>query len=248
MNKKVMVGAIAAVVAFGSLMGCQEETKELNLESSQDRISYTMGYNLGKNFQQQEIEVNVDTLAAAMRDAYSDAEPKLGEEDMQAAMQTLQDIQQAKMEAMQKTIQTERATLAEDNLVEGQSFLEENAQREGVVVTESGLQYKVITEGAGEKPTADSTVDVHYRGTLINGTVFDSSYDRNASVQFGVTQVIPGWTQVLQLMPEGSKWQVFIPSDLAYGSGGAGADIGPNATLVFDIELVSANFDPNAAE
>ncbi|MFV0276555.1 MAG: FKBP-type peptidyl-prolyl cis-trans isomerase, partial [Parahaliea sp.] len=120
-----------------------------------------------------------------------------------------------------------------------QEFLAKNAEREGVVVTDSGLQYEVIETGDGKTPGADDMVDVNYRGTLLDGTEFDSSYKRGQSVQFGVGQVIPGWTEALQLMPVGSKWKLYIPSDLAYGAGGAGAMIGPNAALVFEVELLS---------
>ena len=128
---------------------------------------------------------------------------------------------------------------AEVNAQQGAAFLAENATKEGVTVLESGLQYSVITMGDGPKPGPSDTVEVHYRGTLIDGTEFDSSYSRNSTVSFGVTQVIPGWTEALQLMPVGSKWNLYIPSELAYGPGGAGGAIGPNATLIFEVELIS---------
>ena len=145
------------------------------------------------------------------------------------------------MMAFQEKLQAERdaeqAALSEGNAEAG-AFLAENAQREGVMVTESGLQYEVLQAGDGDSPGLDDQVEVHYRGTLIDGTVNDSSYDRGQTVTFGVTQVIAGWTEALQLMQEGSKYKLYIPSELAYGAGGAGQSIGPNATLVFEVELI----------
>ncbi|MGK5093048.1 FKBP-type peptidyl-prolyl cis-trans isomerase [Deltaproteobacteria bacterium TL4] len=136
---------------------------------------------------------------------------------------------------------TNMAQRAETNLIEGQKFLEENKNNEGVVVLPSGLQYKIIQEGSGAKPNPRQSVTVHYHGTLIDGTVFDSSYDRGQPLTFGVTQVIPGWVEGLQLMPEGAKWRLFIPYNLAYGKNGAGNVIGPNAALIFDVELIRVN-------
>ena len=129
--------------------------------------------------------------------------------------------------------------VAEKNQKEGAEFLRNNSEKEGINVTSSGLQYEVIEAGDGDLPTAEDTVEVHYRGTLLDGTEFDSSYARNQTVNFGVTQVIAGWTEALQLMSTGAKWKLFIPSDLAYGTGGAGGVIGPNATLIFEVELIS---------
>ena len=129
--------------------------------------------------------------------------------------------------------------IAETNEREGANFLKSNSERDGVIVTSTGLQYEVIESGEGKSPSAEDTVEVHYRGTLLDGTEFDSSYARNQTVNFGVTQVIAGWTEALQLMSTGSKWKLFIPSELAYGTGGAGGVIGPNATLIFEVELIS---------
>jgi len=147
------------------------------------------------------------------------------------------------MMAFQEKMQAERdgeqATVAAGNSEAGAAFLAENAQRDGVTVTESGLQYEVVVAGSGASPGVDDQVEVHYRGTLIDGTVFDSSYDRGQTVTFGVTQVIAGWTEALQLMQAGATYKLYIPSDLAYGAGGAGQIIGPNATLIFDVELVA---------
>jgi FKBP-type peptidyl-prolyl cis-trans isomerase len=145
-----------------------------------------------------------------------------------------------KTEAMQAEQQEAVSAQSDSNAAEGAAFLAENAKKEGVVTTDSGLQYKIMNTGVGPKPTADSTVEVHYAGRLLDGTEFDSSVKRGVPTQFGVTQVIPGWTEVLQLMPEGSKWEVYIPSNLAYGPGGTGP-IGPNSTLIFEVELLQAN-------
>jgi FKBP-type peptidyl-prolyl cis-trans isomerase len=146
----------------------------------------------------------------------------------------------AKREEMQKVEQEAAKLESAANLKEGAAFLEANGAKEGVVTTESGLQYKVITEGTGAKPSTESTVEVHYAGRLLDGTEFDSSIKRGVPVKFGVTQVIPGWTEALQLMPEGSKWELYIPANLGYGSGGQGP-IGPNSVLVFEVELLKAD-------
>tara|TARA_B110000977_G_C10868079_1_gene412406 strand:- start:336 stop:809 length:474 start_codon:yes stop_codon:yes gene_type:complete len=151
-------------------------------------------------------------------------------------MTEMQAFQQQQMAQQEE----EAGKIAEQNMAKGESFLVENGTKDGVLTTESGLQYKIITAGSGAKPEATDTVEVHYAGTLIDGTEFDSSYTRGATVSFPVNGVIPGWTEALQLMSVGSKWQLFIPSALAYGPGGTGGGpIGPNATLIFDVELVS---------
>jgi FKBP-type peptidyl-prolyl cis-trans isomerase len=175
--------------------------------------------------------MDVDAYALGMRDAFEGAEARLTEEEINAEMMAFQEKVEAEREAAQ-------AQVAEGNAEAGAAFLAENAQREGIVVTDSGLQYEVVTAGDGASPGPDDQVEVHYRGTLIDGTVFDSSYDRGQTVTFGVTQVIPGWTEALQLMKEGDKYNLYIPSDLAYGAGGAGQVIGPNSTLIFEVELI----------
>jgi FKBP-type peptidyl-prolyl cis-trans isomerase len=136
--------------------------------------------------------------------------------------------------------------VAETNIKEGEAFLAENAKKEGVVVLESGLQYKILTAGTGAIPTPENTVEVHYKGTLLDGTEFDSSFKRGVPAQFGVTQVIPGWVEALQLMKEGAKWELYVPADLAYGPGGTGGLIGPNQTLIFEVELLKASVDAAA--
>jgi FKBP-type peptidyl-prolyl cis-trans isomerase len=211
-----------------------------SLESSEQRLSYGIGLSLGQRMSADAIPLDVDAFTIGLSDAMEGAEPRISQEDITAEMQAFQE----KMAAEQEVTQ---AAAGELNLAASAAFLAENSAKEGVVVTESGLQYEVIEAGEGLKPGPDDTVEVHYRGTLIDGTEFDSSYSRGETVKFGVGQVIAGWTEALQLMSVGSKWKLAIPSDLAYGAGGAGQVIGPNATLIFDVELVSIPDEEEAA-
>jgi FKBP-type peptidyl-prolyl cis-trans isomerase FklB len=222
-----------------AVVGCaSEETKpipqpaEVKLDSAKNRISYTIGLNIGRDFTTQEMEIDPDLVLLGIKDAMEGKEPRMTDEDMAAEVQVFQQTMQAKAEKKMKEV-------AEKNSTEGEAFLADNAKQEGIKVTESGLQYRVVEPGEGESPTAGDTVTVNYRGTLIDGTQFDSSYDRGQPATFPVGGVIPGWTEALQLMKPGAKYQLFIPSDLAYGERGAGRDIGPNATLIFDVELIS---------
>jgi FKBP-type peptidyl-prolyl cis-trans isomerase FklB len=223
-------------------MGCSADestvASELKLETPKDRISYTIGVNIGQDFKGQEIDVDTAVLLMGLKDSLDGKELKLTDEEMIAEIQAFQQKMQEKMVA-------EQEASAGKNKAEGDAFLAENASKEGVVVTESGLQYKVLEEGEGDSPTAADVATVHYRGTLIDGTQFDSSYDRGQPAIFPVGGVIPGWTEALQLMKPGAKWQLFIPSGLAYGERGAGQDIGPNATLIFDVELISVEKGSN---
>ncbi|TQV82522.1 FKBP-type peptidyl-prolyl cis-trans isomerase [Exilibacterium tricleocarpae] len=204
------------------------------LESLEQRISYVFGYNIGQQLKRDNIEVDVDVLTQAIREAVDGKDARLSAEETELAMKTFQEQQQAKREEAVKVV-------ADANKKEGEAFLATNKEKEGVVTTASGLQYKVITPGTGPSPKASDKVSVHYRGTLIDGTEFDSSYRRGQPVSFQVEGVIAGWTEALQLMKEGAKWELYIPSDLAYGSGGTGGQIGPNATLIFEVELLEAS-------
>lgn len=243
MNMKIVKRHLMAGVAVSTLvlMGCNEANNKSaaveaapELTSLEQRLSYVIGLDMANRFKQDDIGIDVASLSQALNDIQAGTEPRLSEEEIRATLQTFREKQEAKQkEAV--------AVVADANAKEGASFLAENAKKEGVVTLESGLQYKVITAADGAKPTTDDTVSVHYRGTLIDGTEFDSSYKRGQPVSFPVTGVIAGWTEALQLMPEGSKWELYIPSDLAYGSGGTGAQIGPNATLIFEVELLSAS-------
>jgi FKBP-type peptidyl-prolyl cis-trans isomerase FklB len=198
------------------------------LKTDKQKFSYTAGYQIGQNLKRQNLDLDSKTFSQGVQDAIANAKPRLKPEEMQAAVQN-----------QQKKDMEKQAAVAKKNLDAGQAFLEANKKKEGVVTLPSGLQYKVVTEGKGKQPKSTDTVVAHYRGTLINGTEFDSSYQRNEPATFPVGGVIKGWQEALPLMKEGAKWQVYIPSDLAYGPRGAGGDIGPNEVLIFDIELLS---------
>jgi FKBP-type peptidyl-prolyl cis-trans isomerase FklB len=205
----------------------------VELESKAAKVSYSIGLDIGHNLKRQSIEVDVRALARGIEDAMSGAEPLMTEEEVAATMKAFQQEMSMK--------QSERAReQAEKNQKEGEAFLEQNKTAEGVVTLPSGLQYKVLAEGSGPSPGPTDTVSVHYRGTLLDGTEFDSSHKRGQPASFPVNGVIRGWTEALQLMKPGAKWQLFIPSELAYGERGAGGDIGPNATLIFEVELLEA--------
>lgn len=202
------------------------------LATSGDSLSYSVGYSIAQSMKQQGLtSVNTAVLAKGIEDA-------LKSQPLQIAEPQMQQIMMAYMQKQYATKNAEAGKAAEGNKKIGAAFLAENKAKPGVQTTASGLQYIVEKEGTGAKPVATDRVKVHYTGKLIDGKVFDSSVQRGQPAEFGVTEVIKGWTEVLQLMPVGSKWKVFIPSDIAYGDRGAGADIGPGSTLVFDIELL----------
>lgn len=208
-------------------------------ESLDDRASYSFGLNLGRNFEQQGVPINLDYLIQGMRDGLEGGEALLTDEEMNTTMQAFQ-------QEMMARAQKEREESASKNQTAADEFLASNKTAEGVVTTESGLQYQVIEAGSGPKPGPTDQVTVHYKGTLLDGTVFDSSYDRNQPASFPVNGVIPGWGEAVQLMPVGSKWKLWIPPTLAYGERGAGNQIGPNALLVFEVELLSIGEPPAA--
>jgi FKBP-type peptidyl-prolyl cis-trans isomerase FklB len=204
------------------------------LKTEGDKLSYVLGLNLGADMKKRSInDLNYDMLVKGIRDAYADGPKLLTDEEQEQVWTTFQ--QNMKASGMK---------MSEDNKKKGNEFLAQNKTKEGVVTLPSGLQYKILKQGTGPKPKLSDEVTTHYRGTLINGTEFDSSYKRNAPVSFPVNGVIKGWTEALQLMPTGSKWQLFIPSDLAYGPNGAGGVIGPNETLIFEVELISIQSAP----
>jgi len=213
-----------------------------SLTTTKEKASYAIGMNLGGGLHRQNIDVDSAALVQGLKDTLSGNKTLLTEEEARAALMQLQSEMQAKMQAKQ-------AAEGEANKKEGDAFLAANKTKEGVVTLPSGLQYKILTPGTGPKPTATDSVVCNYKGTLINGTEFDSSYKRGEPATFPVTGVIKGWTEALQLMPVGSKWQLFIPSDLAYGPRGTpGGPIGPNATLIFEVELVSIKEKPPAPD
>ena len=190
-----------------------------------DKLSYALGLSMGNNFKSSGIQtLSVTDFANGVKAVYEGEKPEMTYDE---AKQVINDF----FTQMQREVN-------DRNRAEGEAFLAENKKKSGVVVLPSGLQYEVLTEGKGKKPAATDRVQCHYHGTLINGEVFDSSIERGEPAVFGVSQVIPGWAEALQLMPEGSKWRLFIPSDLAYGENGAGGKIAPNSTLIFDVELL----------
>ncbi len=211
----------------------------MTLDTNQQQVSYIIGRDLARNFAQQGLELDIDTLAAALKEGLSGQPSRLSQEQMQTAMQQLQE-QLGGGEDDQDDDETPNPN-SMNNKAEGEAFLAENKTKPGITTLPSGLQYEVLTEGTGAKPTLRSSVTTHYHGTLINGTVFDSSYQRGQPATFPVNGVIAGWTEALQLMPEGSKYRLYIPSDLAYGKRGAGRDIGPDSALIFDVELLKVN-------
>lgn len=242
MKRELLLAAATAAV----LVGCNQQAAEtapaagaeaapagMALDSETKRVSYGMGVGLGQRIKQESFSIDVDAFSEGVKHAINGTEQLMTQEEIMQEMQAFQQKQVAAQKAEQDKV-------GNDNQANGEAFLAENKTKDGVVTLDSGLQYKVVTEGSGAKPTATDTVEVHYAGTLIDGTEFDSSYKRGTTVSFPVNGVIPGWTEALQLMPVGSKWQLFIPSDLAYGPGGtSGGPIGPNATLIFDVELVA---------
>ena len=222
---------IAAILLFVSLGPCLAGEKP-ELANENDRISYSVGYQVGGDFQRQGVALNPELMLKGVQDAMSGEKPLMTQPEME---KTLIDLKR-KIVSIQ---QGRRKEAAEKNLAVGKKFLEENAKKEGVKTLPSGLQYKVIAKGSGKPPGKTDSVTVNYKGTLVDGTEFDSSYKRGKSATFRVDGVIAGWTEGLQLMKPGAKWQLFIPAKLAYGERGAGSRIGPNSALVFEVELIS---------
>lgn len=217
----------------------------LTLKTQKDKASYAVGLNVGRNLgaqlNQQSVDYDQAILLRGIKDALAGGKTLLTDDEVKAVLTQLQTEARTKQQEKMKVEQEKMKVVAEGNKKEGTEFLETNKTKEGVVTMPSGLQYKILTEGTGPKPAATDTVSCNYRGTLLNGTEFDSSYKRGQPASFPVTGVIKGWTEALQLMPVGSKWQLFIPAELAYGDRGADprSGIGPGATLIFEVELLS---------
>lgn len=236
MKLKLLVTGISILVAA---CGADKQSEaEPTLESVEQRLSYMVGNNMAKQFQRDGVEIDISALKLGIEDSTSNKESRLSEEQVQETISTLQARAQKLQAEEQEKLAKEMAEVGEKNKAEGDTYLAANAPKEGVQTTESGLQYKEISAGDGAKPEFGDTVSVHYKGTLIDGTEFDSSYKRNEPATFPVAGVIPGWTEALQLMNVGDNWELSIPSELAYGEAGAGANIGPNATLIFEVELL----------
>jgi len=221
---------VALGILFFVAQGHAQEGRVL--KNQKEKISYSIGMEIGKNFKKQSIDVDPEILLKGIQDGTSGGKALMTEQEIRDTMTAFQKERMTKQEE-------ETKKLGEKNRKEGEAFLAANKKKEGVKTLASGLQYKVIKPGTGKKPKSTDTVTTHYRGTLIDGTEFDSSYNRGQPATFPVHGVIPGWTEALQLMEEGAKWQLFIPSKLGYGERGAGQAIGPNATLIFEVELVS---------
>ncbi len=234
-TKRLFTLALVPVVIAACAKAPQDDAggaaAELQLESDAQIYSYGVGFQIGSQMAASPLDIDAVGLMAGMRDALDKLEPRVEHERLQEVAQRVQ------AEMMEKQ-QAEQGRIAAANAEAAASFLAENTKKEGVVTLGSGLQYRVMEKGEGKKPAGTDTVEVNYRGTLVDGTEFDSSYKRGESVTFPVGNVIPGWQEALQLMPVGSKWQLFIPPDLAYGSGGQGP-IPPNAALIFEVELMN---------
>ena len=216
-------------VSLASICLAQDKPQ---LKDQKDKASYSIGYDIGATFKKQNIDLNPDALMAGLKEALAGKEGTLTKEERDKTLEAFQ------KEMMEKQVAASKEA-ATKNLAEGEKFLAENKKKEGVKTTASGLQYKVLKEGSGASPKETDTVVTNYKGTLLDGTEFDSSYKRNEPATFPVNRVIKGWTEALQLMKPGAKYQLFIPAALAYGERGAGRDIGPNATLIFEVELLS---------
>ena len=223
--KKTLVAALVM-----SSISMAQADDHVELDSKEQKLGYAIGTMFGGRMASDFDGLDLDAFKAGFEDSFKGNEPQMTMEEVQTTIQT---FQQEQMEKAQR----EQAELAEKAKAEGQAWIDEKAEEDGVMVTESGLAYKVITEGDGEKPSETDTVKVNYEGKLIDGTVFDSSYERGEPISFPLNQVIPGWTEGVQLMPVGSKYEFYIPSDLAYGPGGTGP-IPPNAALQFTVELL----------
>ena len=222
----LLAAATAAAVGFSSIALANDK-----LETEKDKISYVIGLQIAGSLSQIKDEVDLKVLMRGIETGLAGEQPVISEEEAMA-------VQQAFAERLQAKRAAEMQELAQSNRAEGEAFLAQNKSKPGVITTESGLQYQVVTQGDGPRPAATDTVRVHYTGTLLDGTNFDSSHDRGQPAQFALNAVIPGWTEGLQLMPVGSKYTLWLPSELAYGDRGTPGPIGPNATLVFEVELL----------
>ena len=222
---------LTAIVSIGLLVGVCSAADKLVLKDQKDKESYSLGYQFGQNMKAQGVELNLKVYTSGIQDALRGASPTLSQEEIQ---KTLSEFQKRIATAQQKELKGK----ADKNLAGAKVFLEDNKKKEGVKTLASGLQYKILAEGSGKTPKATDEVTVNYKGTLVDGSEFDNSYKRGAPANFRVDKVIRGWTEALQLMKEGSKWELFIPPELGYGERGAGP-VPPNSALIFEVELIS---------
>ena len=215
------------------------EITKADLQTEDDRVSYSIGFSMGSSFKKDELKVNLDMFQQGVEDSYTGSGQILSEEEIQKTMMTFQQKMRAKKQETYAKQMEERKKQGEANKEKGKEFLETNKTKEDIVTLESGLQYKILEKGTGGSPKPTDTVKCHYRGTTIDGKEFDSSYQRGEPATFALNRVIKGWTEGLQLMKEGGKWQFFVPSELAYGERGAGQNIGSNEVLIFEVELLT---------
>ena len=231
---------LLTVIGAGAVLSLMAADESPLLKTPKDRISYAIGMDIGKSITNQSIDINPDALAAALKSVVTGAKPLLSDAEYQENMKTFRSDMQAKMMAKRAEMQAKQAEKSKEvgdkNKKDGETFLVENKKKDGVKTTPSGLEYKIITAGTGKIPSRNDTVVTQYRGSFIDGREFDSSYKRGEPFVTAVTNVIKGWTEALTMMPVGSKWQLFIPADLAYGAGTG--SIPPNSTLLFDMELL----------
>jgi len=227
--RKGWIVSLAVMIVFSGIASAEEATF---LKTQKDKLSYIIGRDMGSNLKNQSVDIDTDIFMKGFKDALSGNKSALSDDEIQA-------VKTAYKEERMKKHEEEVKKVTEQNKKDGEAFLAENKKKEGVVTLPSGLQYKVIKEGDGQIPKDTDTVTVNYRGTLLDGTEFDSSYKRNEPATFPVNGVIPGWQEALKLMKAGSKWQLIVPAGLAYGEKGAGSVIGPAATLIFEVELLS---------
>ncbi len=226
----------ALKTTLGTLLLCSTLTAgnalaaDPSLKTEQEKFSYAIGFQVGQSFKREGLKVDSKALAQAIDDVLKDNKLKLSMDEMRSVIEAFQAKQAA-----------ERTAHADKALEEGKAFLAANKNKPGVKELPSGVQYKVITSGSGKQPKATDSISAHYRGTLLNGEEFDSSYKRGQPATFGVNQVIKGWQEILPMMHEGDKWEIYIPAEMAYGAQGAGGNIGPNETLTFEIELIKVN-------
>jgi FKBP-type peptidyl-prolyl cis-trans isomerase FklB len=232
-----MKNVLITVLTIGLLFSVSSAGEKLELSEQRQRDSYSLGYRFGEDLKKQGMDIDLEVYTTGIWDALEGMEPLMSPEEIRETLAALQ----KRMFAAQQLQLREKAA---KNLEEGKAFLTENAKKEGVKTLPNGLQYKVITEGAGASPKAGDTVTVHYRGTFVDGNEFDSSHKRGKPATFQVDGVIPGWTEALQMMKEGSKWKLFVPPELGYGERGMGSRIPPNSALIFEVELISIDEAP----
>jgi len=233
LEEKAMKVALTALLSISFLFNVCFAAEKVELKDQKDKESYSLGYQFGQSLKAQELDINLEVYESGIKDALGGKNPSLSREEMQ---KTISELQQRIAATRQKGLKE----MAEKNLAEGKAFLEENKKKEGIKTLPSGLQYKVLAQGSGKTPQATDSGTVNYKGTRVNGTEFDNSYKRGKPTTFQVGKVIKGWTEALQLMKEGSKWELFIPPELGYGNRGAGP-VPPNSILLFEVELISVN-------